>query len=312
MPEDLLVKPPIFTTKSLIATTFISIVYLLLSYLLVGFKSDQLVLLFIFNGCYYASWVTRKFIIGFSIFIIYWILFDYMKAFPNYRYQTVSIEELYNLEKSLFGIMLAGKEVTPNEYWLVNSNTITDVCSGFFYLLWIPVPLAFAAFLYFKNRRQFLYFSFTFFLVNLLGFIVYYAYPAAPPWYVQLNGFNFIAETKGNTGGLIRFDEFFNLPIFQSIYSKSSNVFAAMPSLHSSYPVIVLYYGLKNKLGLINVFFAVVMLGIWFTAIYTSHHYMLDVLAGITFALIGIQLFIWIAKRKSVKNLIDKMTIAIT
>lgn len=312
MPEDLLVKSPIFTTKSLIATSFISVVYLLLSYLLVGFKSDQLVLLLIFNVCFYASWLTRKFIIGFSIFIVYWILFDYMKAFPNYRYQTVSIEELYNLEKSLFGIMLAGKEVTPNEYWLANSNTITDVCSGFFYLLWIPVPLAFAAYLYFKNRRQFLYFSFTFFLVNLLGFVVYYAYPAAPPWYVQLHGFDFIAETKGNTGGLIRFDEFFNLPIFQSIYSKGSNVFAAMPSLHSSYPVIVLYYGLKNKLGLVNVFFAVVMLGIWFTAIYTSHHYMLDVLAGITCALIGIQLFTWMAKRKSIKKLIDKMTIAIT
>jgi hypothetical protein len=312
MPEDLLVKPPIFTTKSLIATTFISIVYLLLSYILVGFKSDQLVLLSIFNVCYYASWLTRKFIMGFSIFIIYWVLFDYMKAFPNYLYHTVSIEELYNVEKQLFGIMLAGKEVTPNEYWLANSNTITDVCSGFFYLLWIPVPLAFAAYLYFKNRKQFLYFSFTFFLVNLLGFVVYYVYPAAPPWYIQLHGFEFIAETKGNTGGLSRFDEFFKLPIFESIYSKGSNVFAAMPSLHSSYPVIVLYYGLKNKLGLINVFFAVVMLGIWFTAIYTSHHYMLDVLAGIICALIGIQLFIWIAKRKSIKNLIDKMTIAIT
>ena len=312
MPEDLLVKPPFFTTKNVITTTFISIVYLLLSYILVGFKSDQLVLLFIFNICYYASWLTRKFILGFSIFIIYWVLFDYMKAIPNYLYHSVSIEELYTLEKRFFGIMLAGKEVTPNEYWLANSNTITDVCSGIFYLMWIPVPLAFAAFLYFKNRRQFLYFSFTFFLVNLLGFIIYYAYPAAPPWYVQLHGFNFIPDTKGNTGGLIRFDTYFNIPIFQSIYSKSSNVFAAMPSLHSSYPVIVLYYGIKNKLGLVNVFFAVVMLGIWFTAIYTSHHYMLDVLAGITCALFGIQLFNWIAKQKFIKILIDKMTTAIT
>jgi len=312
MPEDHLIKLPLFTTKNVIATSFISIVYLLLSYLLVGFKSDQLVLLFIFNVCYYASQLTRKFILGFSIFIVYWVLFDYMKAFPNYLYHSVSIEELYTLEKRFFGIMLAGKKVTPNEYWLANSNTIIDVCSGIFYLMWIPVPLAFAAFLYFKNRRQFLYFSFTFFLVNLLGFVAYYAYPAAPPWYVQLHGFNFFPATKGNTGGLVRFDEFFNLPIFQSIYSKSSNVFAAMPSLHSSYPVIVLYYGIKNKLGLVNVFFAVVMLGIWFTAIYTSHHYMLDVLAGILCALIGIQLFHWIAKQRFIKSLIDKMTIVIT
>ncbi|WP_354333199.1 phosphatase PAP2 family protein [Pedobacter sp. CG_S7] len=230
-----------------------------------------------------------------------------MKAFPNYLHQNVNVENLYNLEKSLFGINLKGIKVTPNEYWLVNSNIIIDVCSGFFYLLWIPVPLAFAAYLFYYNRTQFLYFSFTFLLVNCLGFIIYYIYPAAPPWYIQQHEFQFIPNTKGNTGGLIRFDDFFNLPIFQSIYIKSSNVFAAMPSLHSSYPVIVLYYGLKNKLGIINVFFAFVMLGIWFAAVYTSHHYLLDVLAGIGCALIGILFFNWIKTFKSIRVLINKM-----
>jgi len=312
MPEDLPLKMPLFTSSILIKTTLISLSYLIISTLLVGFKTDQLVLIMIFNVCYYASWYTRKFILGFSIFIFYWILYDYMKAFPNYLYQTVSIESLYNLEKRLFGIELNGVILTPNEYWLANSNTITDVCAGIFYLLWIPVPLAFAAFLFFFNRQQFLYFSFTFLLVNLLGFVVYYLYPAAPPWYVQLHGFEFIAQTPGNTGGLARFDQFFNLPIFQSIYSKGSNVFAAMPSLHSSYPLIVVYYGLKNKLGLINFFFVIVTIGIWFTAIYSSHHYMLDVLAGICCAMVGILLLNWLCKRKSIKVLLDKMATAIS
>ncbi|MEJ5961965.1 phosphatase PAP2 family protein [Pedobacter immunditicola] len=235
-----------------------------------------------------------------------------MKAFPNYLYETVSIESLYNLEKSLFGIKLNGTTVTPNEYWLINSNTVTDVCCGIFYLLWIPVPLAFAAYLFYFNRRQFLYFSFTFLLVNILGFIVYYIYPAAPPWYVQLHGFEFYAQTPGNTGGLARFDQFFNLPIFQTVYSKGSNVFAAMPSLHSSYPLIVVYYGLRNKLGLINLFFIIVTLGIWFTAVYSSHHYMLDVLAGIFCAMVGIVLFNWLSKRKSIKVLLDRMATAIS
>jgi len=311
MSEDLPLKTPFFTISNVLTTTLISIVYLGISTLLVGFKTDQLVLIMIFNVFYYASWYTRKFILGFSIFIFYWILYDYMKAFPNYLYQTVSIESLYNLEKSLFGIQLNGVIVTPNEYWLVNSNTVTDICCGIFYLLWIPVPLAFAAYLFFFSRQQFLYFSFTFLLVNILGFVVYYLYPAAPPWYVQLHGFEFFPQTPGNTGGLIRFDQFFDLPIFQTIYSKGSNVFAAMPSLHSSYPLIVLYYGLKNKLGLINLFFIIVTIGIWFTAVYSSHHYMLDVLAGICCAIIGIGLFNWLSKCKSVKVLLDRMTTAI-
>ena len=166
-----------------------------------------------------------------------------------------------------------------------------DVAAGIFYLCWIPVPLAFAGYLFFKNRKQFLYFSLTFVLINFIGFVVYYLYPAAPPWYVEYHGFAFQAKTPGNTAGLAKFDAFFNAGIFKSIYSKGSNVFAAMPSLHSSYPVVVLYYGLKNRLGVINIFFVVVMLGIWFTAVYASHHYIVDVLAGILSAFAGITIF---------------------
>ncbi|RYU92009.1 inositol phosphorylceramide synthase [Mucilaginibacter terrigena] len=280
--------------KSISIVTGISIAYLILSYFLVGFKTDQLVLMGIFNVLFYASVVTRKFILGFTIFIVYWVIFDYMKAFPNYNYNDVAIGSLYHAEKSLFGINLHGTILTPNEYLRLKSTNALDVMAGLFYLCWIPVPLAFAAFLFFKNKRQFLYFSITFVIVNMLGFVVYYAYPAAPPWYIQFHGFTFHPLTQGNTAGLARFDKFFNISLFKSIYSKGSNVFAAMPSLHSSYPVIVLYYGIKNRLGLINWFFGVVMLGIWFTAVYASHHYVLDVLAGIVCATMGILLFNWV------------------
>jgi len=278
-------------TRSVATVLAITIFYLLLSVLLVGFKTDQLFLAGIFNLAFFLSSISRKFIIGFSIFIVYWIIFDYMKAFPNYNYNTVHIADLYNLEKHLFGIHFNGKLLTANEYWRINGKTWIDVAAGIFYLCWIPVPLAFAGFLFFKNRRQFLYFSLTFVLINFIGFVVYYLYPAAPPWYVQYNGFIFHAKTPGNTAGLAKFDAYFHAGIFKSIYSKGSNVFAAMPSLHSSYPVVVLYYGIKNKLGLINIFFAIVMLGIWFTAVYASHHYILDVLAGILSATVGIIIF---------------------
>ncbi|HWW38776.1 phosphatase PAP2 family protein [Pedobacter sp.] len=311
MPKDLPVKLPLFTSKNIIRTSLISIAYLLLSSFLIGFKSNQIILVLIFNVCFYASIITRKFILGFSIFIVYWILFDYMKAFPNYLYHSVSIEHLYRLEKSIFGIHFNGKVVTPNEYWLLNSRPVMDVIGGFFYLMWIPVPLAFAAYLFFRDRKQFLLFSLTFVLVNLLGFVIYYLYPAAPPWYVQLHGFKFIAHTPGNTAGLARFDKFFNAAIFKSIYSNGSNVFAAMPSLHSSYPVIVLYYGLKNRLGLMNILFAVVMFGIWFTAVYTSHHYVLDVLAGILCAATGITLFNWLLRHTKLRIWIDQMCLRI-
>ncbi|QCR24882.1 phosphatase PAP2 family protein [Pontibacter sp. SGAir0037] len=299
--------------KAVLVMLALSVGYLLLSYLLVGFKTDQLALVGLVNFLYYITPVTRKFITGFSIFILFWVLFDYMKAFPNYWFNAVHIADLYQAEKAWFGINQGGTILTPNEYWQQHSTPFLDVMSGLFYLSWIPVPMGFAFFWFLKDRRQFIYFLLTFLLVNLLGFIVYYVYPAAPPWYVQQYGFDFVAATPGNTAGLSRFDGFFGISIFHSLYSKSSNVFAAMPSLHSSYPLIVFYYALRNRLGwAANTVFGIITLGIWFAAVYTSHHYVLDVLAGITCAACGILLFNGLMNRQgTLRRAVDKIVAAI-
>ncbi|MEO6149032.1 MAG: phosphatase PAP2 family protein [Mucilaginibacter sp.] len=296
-----------FSLRSVLTVSLLSAAYLLLSWQMVGFKIDQVVLVVLSNAFFYASPLTRKFIIGFSIFIVYWIVFDYMKAFPNYNFNTVHIGDLYNYEKHIFGVNINGTLLTPNEYWRLHGNMFLDVLTGIFYLCWIPVPVGFAVYLFFINRRQFISFLLTFFLVNLLGFVVYYTYPAAPPWYIQFHGFEFTKLTMGNTAGLAKFDKLFDVNIFRSIYAKGSNVFAAMPSLHSSYPVIVVYYGIKNKLGLFNIVFATVMVGIWFSAVYNSHHYILDVLLGIVCATVGISLFeIAFSRIKFLKTFLDR------
>ncbi|MET1055663.1 MAG: phosphatase PAP2 family protein [Pedobacter sp.] len=311
MSEQLGSNKPFYAIKDVAIITVISLFYLCLSYVLVGFNSNQLVLVLLFNILYYTSAVSRKFILGFSIFIVYWILFDYMKAFPNYLFSDVHIADLYHLEKHIFGIFSGGRILTPNEFLRNHHAAFIDFIGGIFYLMWIPVPLAFAAYLFFVKKELFLRFALTFVLVNMIGFVIYYIYPAAPPWYVQYHGFVFLAHTHSNPAGLIRFDHLLHTTIFQSIYRQGSNVFAAMPSLHSSYPVIVLYYGLKNKMGAMNVVFGIVMVGIWFTAVYASHHYVLDVLAGITCAIIGINLFNLLLKRTALGTFVEKMRVVI-
>lgn len=290
--------PRLFTLRLVLIMAALSAAYLLLSWLLIGFRPEQLFLVILCNVLFFASVATRSFVTAFSIFIIYWIIFDYMKAFPNYRYHAVHIESIYKLEKSIFGIHQAdGLVLTPNEYWQLHQHTVLDFMAGLFYLCWIPMPLSFAFWLYLKRRRYFYFFAFTFLLVNLLGFVIYYSFPAAPPWYVSEHGFVFNPKTPGNTAGLARFDKLVHANIFGGLYTKSSNIFAAMPSLHSSYPVIVFYYAVKNKLKYMKFVFGLVMCGIWFSAVYTNHHYVLDVLAGILCAVTGIWLFTLIGDR---------------
>lgn len=292
----------LFSAKNLLFAGAASFFYLLLSYFLIGFRTDQVVLVSLFNSMYFASRGTRRLILGFSVFIVYWIIFDYMKAFPNFHFNNVHIASLYHAEKSLFGLDENGLRLTPNEFFARHATTVVDIVSGFFYLCWVPVPLAFAGVLFFKNRVAFFQFSLTFLLVNLIGFVGYYLYPAAPPWYVANYGFGFHPATPGNTAGLGRFDNFFGVAVFQSIYAKSSNVFAAMPSLHASYMLIVLYYGLRFRMKAWNILFALILLGIWFTAVYSGHHYILDVMAGISCALLGIGILQWWIRTKSGQN----------
>jgi membrane-associated phospholipid phosphatase len=219
----------------------------------------------------------------------------------------VHVEEPYQIEKAWFGINTADGVLTPNELAKNHGSTFLYVISGLFYLCWVPVPLLLCIYLFFKRKRNLLVrFSAAFLLTNLLGFILYYVYPAAPPWYVDLHGFEENFSIPGNVAGLGEFDQFFGISLFEGMYAKSSNVFAAIPSLHSAYPVVLFYYGMKLKNSVLNILFFIILLGIWFGAVYSGHHYIIDVILGALCAIFAILIFEKILLKSKLKELLDK------
>jgi len=278
--------------KRILIAASVSIGYLILSSIVVGYRPDEVFIAGLFFILYIASKKTRNFVLTLAPFLVFWVIFDYMKAVPNYKFNTVHIGDLYDFDKKYFGVHVNGVLLSLNEYWELHRTVFLDVINGLFYLCWMPVPISFAAYLYTKNRRGALEFCLTFLLTNFVGFIGYYGFPAAPPWYVYYHGTAFNAATPGNVAGLAGFDHFLGVDIFHGLYAKSSNVFAAMPSLHSAYVVISVYYAFKKNVSAVwKTVLVTVMLGTWFAAIYTHHHYVSDVIVGIACALIGITLF---------------------
>ena len=271
----------------------IAIIFIVITSVFVGLRPEHLLMVFIFLILFFAKKSTRKLAVGLLPFFIFGISYDWMRVYPNYEVNPIDVQNLYDFEKSLFGIEENGSLLIPCEYFALHHPVIADILAGFFYLCWVPVPIAFGLWLYLKkDRRLYLRFSMVFLLVNLIGFAGYYIHPAAPPWYAINYGFEAILNTPGNTAALGRFDELVGLPIFDSLYSRNSNVFAAIPSLHAAYMVVAFYYALVKKCHpAIITIFAVLMCGIWFTAVYSSHHYIIDVLLGITCALLGIFIF---------------------
>lgn len=233
---------------------------------------------------------TRKLALALTPWLIFACSYDWMRFLPNYEVAPIDVKGLYDAEKALFGIGTGASTLIPGEYFATHHCTFADFMAGFFYLCWVPVPLAFAIYLYLKgDKRNYLRFSIAFLFVNLLGFCGYYIHPAAPPWYAMNYGFTPILNTPGNVAGLGRFDALLGIDIFHSIYGNNSNVFAAVPSLHAAYMLIAtVYAAISKQKHVTTIVFAFICMGIWWTAVYTGHHYIIDVLLGILTAVLGI------------------------
>lgn len=274
-------------------------------YFFVGLRSEHIWLYAFALFLYFVHSKTKQFILAFSIFIVYWILYDSMRVVPNYKVNPIHIAEIYDFEKYWLGINTEGVRLTLNEFFKINHQPFLDVLTGFFYLNWVPIPLAFGFWLFRNDKILFLKFSYAFVFTNVVGFCLYYCYPAAPPWYVEQYGFEVIHGTPGNAAGLLNFDKFFGIHLFEGMYAKNANVFAAMPSLHSAYPVLCFLYGLRLKKTWLNIIFGIFTVGIWFSAVYTRHHYVVDVLAGASVAVFSYWVFEYLNEKTILKKWFD-------
>lgn len=268
-------------------------IWLVVTVLFIGFRPEHIFLALLIGGLFYLAAPTRRLVVALIPFILFGISYDWMNLLPNYEVNPVDVKGLYDNEKSLFGIALASGTVTPNEFFAIHNHPVMDFMAGVFYLCWVPLPIFYGLWVYFSGKSyDYLRFALVFLLVNLIGFAGYYIHPAAPPWYVASHGFEAIPGTPGEVAGLGRFDDMTGLSIFNGLYARNANVFAAMPSLHSAYTFVAFIYSFIIRSSKIwKCILGIVTLGIWFTAVYTSHHYILDVTGGIICSIIAVLLF---------------------
>lgn len=271
----------------------VAAVSLALTGIFIGLRPEHIFLWSLFCILFFASTYTRKLIVALLPFVLFAISYDWMRVYPNYRVNAIDVAGLYGAELQVFGVTVEGVRMTLCEYFAQHHCAVLDFMAGIFYLCWVPVPVLFGVMLYVQGCRELaLRFALTFLLVNLIGFAGYYIHPAAPPWYVMEYGFEPLLGTPGNVAGLGRFDAMLGIDVFSPMYGRNANVFAAFPSLHSAYMPVAFFYALAGRCRKwLVALFAFIMVGIWFTAVYSGHHYMIDVLGGIVCAAVGILLF---------------------
>lgn len=297
-----------FSSTNIKIATIFSILYLSWIHCSMGLRVEHITSITVLVLMFFIGKTTRNLVLGFGFFILYAILYDSLRVWPNSQFNPVHIIEPFNLEKTLFGLNLNGTEVIPSEYLYASKSDLKGFIAGAFYLTWVPLPLIFAVYLFFKNKKLLVHFSFAFLLTNLVGFIIYYLYPAAPPWYKLAYGDVVDFTISGSAAGLVDFDKIIGIPIFENMYTRNSNVFAAIPSLHAAYPVVLFYFGLKNKVRWMSILFFIDIIGIWYGAVYTLHHYIIDLLLGGLCAIIAIFIYERVFNRKEKKTFLDTYT----
>jgi hypothetical protein len=189
--------------------------------------------------------------------------------------------DLRALEARFFG----SGGATVHDWLLRHPNAALDRLCAIPYGTFLFTTIAFAVFLYLRAPREAVQrFGWTFFTMNILGFVTYHLYPAAPPWYVHAHGCAIDLGARASEGpALARVDAWMGVPYFAGFYGRSNDVFGAVPSLHVAYPELILMAGwrfLRTPGRMLAIANFIVMC---FAAVYLDHHWIIDVVLGLVY-----------------------------
>lgn len=240
---------------------------------------------------------ARRFLIDWSPFIALWIAYDFMRGVVDDLAGKINIAAPYLLEQRLFAWLFGGQ--IPNfafvELQQANAQAawkkaLDSFTSGLYAMhMAMPILLAWIFWNTLRDRRMFYRFMVSFSIVTWTSFATYFVYPAAPPWYVK--DFGFVQPEpsfKGaGAGNLVAADRWIGIPLFESVYKHlNPNKFAAIPSLHSAFPLLILIFCLK-RFGRKAWPVAIYPLGVWFSAVYLDHHYLIDIILAWVYVAVG-------------------------
>ncbi len=230
---------------------------------------------------------TRRLYVGLYPLAVVAVVYDAMRGIKNLGItpERVHVCDLHDHELALFGIRAGASRVTLQDYFYIHHADAADLFFAVPYGSFILVSVVFAVFLYRASFVALQRYTWTFLVLNLVAFVTYHVYPAAPPWYFHLTG-SCVADLSAHASEgvhLANADRMLGVLYFHGFYGRSSDIFGAVPSLHVAYPLLIVLEGwslfeARRWLRVAAVAFTVWMCA---AAVYLDHHYVIDVLLGL-------------------------------
>lgn len=203
----------------------------------------------------------------------------------------VHLCDLRAMELALFG----SSGHTLHDWFQAHPSALLDALCAVPYGTYLYAVLATVGFLYLRDFQRLQRFAWTFFLLNVAGFVTYHLLPAAPPWYFHAHGCTVdLAARASEAAPLARVDARLGVAYFHGFYGRSNDVFGAIPSLHVAYPTLIAletWPYLRPAARALAVTYALLM---YLGAVYLDHHWVVDVLVGLSYTAV-----IWALMRRA-------------
>ncbi|KAH8929319.1 PAP2-domain-containing protein [Atractiella rhizophila] len=218
--------------------------------------------------------------------ILSWVLLYFSSRFiPATIRPHIWVSVLPTLETVLYGAnisdILTRYESTP--------SPLLDIIAWLPYgLLHFALPFIVAAILFFFGSKPGIVkvYARAFGYLNLIGVMIQILIPCSPPWYELIHGLTPADYSmKGSPGGLGRIDALFNSNGYTVTFSNSPVIFGAFPSLHSGCATMEALF-MSHFFPQGRVFYWTYAATLYWATMHLSHHYMIDVTAGASLAVI--------------------------
>ncbi|GAB4252378.1 MAG: phosphatase PAP2 family protein [Thermoleophilia bacterium] len=223
--------------------------------------------------------------------------YEYLRGLAPSLGMKVNIFPMIDADRAFFGIL----PTVRLQRWLYDPGApdLIDYAATLLYLMHFVVPVGFAFLLYLRRRQDFRRFAVAMVALSYLAFFTYVLYPAMPPWMAAEQGFippvhNVFEETLATIAE--------GPAVPSAVGFIRSNPVAAMPSLHAAYPTMVFLFALLvfGRRARAFIFYPA---AVWFAIVYTGHHYVVDAVIGVAYAVLTFHavewVFAWRRKRAS-------------
>lgn len=233
--------------------------------------------------------------------LVLWLsLFQVAGSLPDHIRPSIDVSTLPFVERLFFGYSLLYKLFPPVDYLVV--------AAAIPYLAHFSLPFLFSVYLWKVDGKPTLYLWY-FGVMNLTAVLTQLLYPTAPPWYNGKYGVSPASyDLPGDPGRLGRADLLLDFPLFHNLYGASPVVFGSFPSLHAAWPFLLASYTTLMRVPFPTILKWCYVLWVWWAAVFTKHHFLVDVLGGALYVILALVISRYVLKKDLISYYLEKKT----